>query len=376
MSEFLVQVVQIGPVRKHPGADRLEITDIHGGYPCIIKIGDFKEKDLAVYIPVDAIVPDRAEFKFLAPKDWEPGAPLPERYRRIKAKRLRGVFSMGLVVPMSVLPPGNYQVGDDVREILQIKKWEPEEDPAGAVDQVKEWAKAQAALSWWRKAFTVVFWLRVWWRVAGGRRKVRGVPPPGGQEYTDLEGYRKHKTWFRPGESVVVSEKIHGGNARYAWVKGRFHVGSHHQWKGYPGLGMRLDWWWRAARNCDLKKKMKRYPDLQFCGEVYGPGVQKGFDYGVKQIEFRCFDILNLKTGSYLPWDEFKKVCNEARIPMVPVHYEGPWKYELEELAEGQAFSGNHVREGIVIKSVVEDMSGSRKILKLPGQGYLLKRSE
>ena len=57
MSEGAVQVVRIGPVRKHPNADTLSVTDIHGGYPVIFRTGDYHEGDLAVYVPVDSIVP-------------------------------------------------------------------------------------------------------------------------------------------------------------------------------------------------------------------------------------------------------------------------------------------------------------------------------
>jgi hypothetical protein len=46
MSEFHVTVIQLGKVGKHPNADNLSITSIHGGYPCIINSGDFKEGDV------------------------------------------------------------------------------------------------------------------------------------------------------------------------------------------------------------------------------------------------------------------------------------------------------------------------------------------
>lgn len=33
MTEFHVEVVRIGSIEKHPGADTLSVTNIHGGYP-------------------------------------------------------------------------------------------------------------------------------------------------------------------------------------------------------------------------------------------------------------------------------------------------------------------------------------------------------
>ena len=57
MSEFHVQVVQVGPVTKHPNADSLSCSEVDG-YPVIFRTGDYVEGDRAVYVPVDAIVPD------------------------------------------------------------------------------------------------------------------------------------------------------------------------------------------------------------------------------------------------------------------------------------------------------------------------------
>jgi hypothetical protein len=50
MSEWIVRVVEIGEVVKHPNADSLSITEVEG-YPCIIRTGDFQTGDKAVYIP-------------------------------------------------------------------------------------------------------------------------------------------------------------------------------------------------------------------------------------------------------------------------------------------------------------------------------------
>src|SRR4051812_24887017 len=110
MSEFHVEVVRLGAIEPHPNADSLSITRVHGGYPVIIRTGEFRTGDLAVYVPVDSGGPaDEPRFAFL-------GEP-----RRIKARRLRGVFSMGLLVPAS----DEWAAGADVRAALRITKYEP-----------------------------------------------------------------------------------------------------------------------------------------------------------------------------------------------------------------------------------------------------------
>jgi hypothetical protein len=56
MSELHAPVVRIGKVGKHPNADTLSITQA-GGFPVIFRTGDFKEGDLAVYVPIDSLLP-------------------------------------------------------------------------------------------------------------------------------------------------------------------------------------------------------------------------------------------------------------------------------------------------------------------------------
>ena len=53
--EHTIEVVRLGPVRPHGNADSLDITDVHGGYPCVVKRGSFSEGDLAAYVPIDSI---------------------------------------------------------------------------------------------------------------------------------------------------------------------------------------------------------------------------------------------------------------------------------------------------------------------------------
>lgn len=43
----------------------------------------------------------------------------------VKTIKLRGQVSQGLVLPLAVLPPGDYKIGDDVTEILGVTKYDP-----------------------------------------------------------------------------------------------------------------------------------------------------------------------------------------------------------------------------------------------------------
>lgn len=321
MSEFHVEVVRIGPVLKHENADALEITQVHGGYPCIMKSGSFREGDLAVYVPVDALVQTaRPEFAFLGPRPLE----------RIKAKRLRGVFSMGLLVPA---PPGATE-GDDVREVLGVEKWEP------AIDL------GTAALA---------------------------EPPPEGPPIPvyDLEGLRKLKHLLVEGEEVVITEKIHGCNARFFHDGTRLWAGSRTNWKREEGDAL----WWPVARALESKlQKIDR--SYVVYGEVFGQ-VQD-LKYDQKAAAFRAFDIYDRDEGRYLDEGVFRAVCAWAFIDTVPELYRGPWSESLMSLAEGESTLAAHVREGFVVRPVAErrDPRHGRVVLKMVGEGYLTRKEK
>src|SRR5258707_879624 len=89
--ESSVRIVVLPKIGKHPNADTLDIVQVEGGYPCIFKHGSFQPGDKAVYIPVDSIVPEHPAFAWL------------EGHNRIKARRLRGIFSMGVLIPLKDL---------------------------------------------------------------------------------------------------------------------------------------------------------------------------------------------------------------------------------------------------------------------------------
>jgi len=219
MSEFKVVVVEIQKIGRVPNSDNLSITQVMNAYPCIFRSGEFQPGDKAVYVPVDALVPlidDRWSFLRDAEK--------PKLYAKIKAKKLRGIFSMGILTKADP----SWEVGQNVQELLKIEKWEPPPEFG-----------------------------------TGGENE----PDPGYLPcYTDIEGLRKYKHLLTKGEDVCLTEKTHGANGRFVYRDGRLWCGSHHQIKreDYNNL------WWLAAKQYDLATKLQQAEGIVFYGEVYG----------------------------------------------------------------------------------------------------------
>ncbi|TAL44041.1 MAG: RNA ligase (ATP) [Salinibacterium sp.] len=317
MSEFHVKVVRVGELSKHPNADSLSLTKVHD-YPVIVRTGDYRPGDLAVYVPVDSVVPATETFAFLA------------EHRRIRAKRLRGIFSMGLLVPA----PAGLSEGDDARGVLGIEKYEPPEPLT----------------------------------MGGENERDPGFIPI----YTDIEGLRRWPNALQSGEDVVLTEKIHGANGRFLFHEGRLWVGSHKCIKKPDPTNM----WWRIAAQYDLENKLQRCPGIVVYGEVFG--AVQDLKYGTKngELRFALFDALNVATREYLHYQEFLALARALELPTVPELYSGPWSEDHRCYAEGPSTIADHVREGFVVRPRVERFSeelGGRCVLKLIGEGYMLK---
>lgn len=327
MSEHHIEVVRLGPVIKHDNADTLGITMVHGGYPCIVRLGEFSEGDLAVYIPVDAIVPtDSPRFAFLG-----------EGHGRIRAKRLRGVFSMGLLSK----PEDDMNEGDDVAERWGITKYEPPE-PGMRRGPGGSFVSSSA------------------------------IHPPFTAPVYDLEGLRKFGRVLVEGEPVQVTEKIHGANGRFVFHDGALWCGSRNQWKKEDPE----DLWWKVAAAEGLAEKLANCPDLIVYGEVYGQvqDLKYGVEHGAK---LAVFDAIELKTQRWLDVTELDDLCKSIDLPRVPELYRGPWTPERsDEWAEGQSTLAGHVREGFVVRPLATryDIRAGRVIFKRAGQGYLLRK--
>ena len=208
MTDWNPQVVKIEQIRNHPDADSLDIAVVMGDYPVIVKRGDYKKDDLVGYIPIDSIVPDTDQFYFLCPKAYEkfedeqgvmqqrqlgpkfPVGSVPEKYRIIKAKRIRGTYSQGMLVGYeSCLIRDERPLlleGDSIVDALGLKKWEEEEEEN--LPGLKKSRGANAA-----------------------------APPQGwSMPHYDVDGIRKYVECLQPDEEIVLTEKIHGSNAGFS----------------------------------------------------------------------------------------------------------------------------------------------------------------
>ena len=294
-STHRVEVVRVFP-EPHPNADMLEIIKVWE-YICCVRKGEFAPGDLAAYIPPDSVVPVTEQFAFLG------------EHRRIRVKRLRGIISMGLLIPA----PIGVQEGDDIAGMLGVTHYEP-----------------SLSLS------------------SGGEAE---KPPSGFRPVFDMDSFYRYAHIFEEGELVYVTEKIHGCSARYAWHDGRMYCGSRTEWKKQDEKNL----WWRAlANHPEIAGFCKSYPEnMTLYGEVYGQVQNLKYGTMPGEVRFAAFDLLH--------GNEWINALDARRIgdglPWVPIVDCGPFdKTRLIELADGPSLieGADHIREGIVVKPVQE----------------------
>jgi hypothetical protein len=108
---------------------------------------------------------------------------------------------------------------------------------------------------------------------------------------------------------------------------------------------------------------------LVIYGEIHGPGIQKNFDYGLKEIDFVGFDCsLN---GIYQNVDFTQAFFEALGLKHVEILHDGIWSQEIQDKFVFNNFiTGTKVpHEGVVIKHV----SGDRqKVAKVINPDYLI----
>jgi RNA ligase (TIGR02306 family) len=353
MANFTVPVVRVRQIEPIPGADVIEVALV-GDYRSVTKKGQFAQDDLAIYVPEGAIVPDG-----LLEQIGLLGRLSGSGKNRVKAIRLRGVVSQGLLLDPHEFPDLCLAEDTDCAEALGIVKWTPE------IPQCL--------------------------RLAGN---VQPFDDDRLKLHYDLENIKKFRDVFVPGEPVVMTEKLHGTQLACVLTHDRYFVTS----KGIMGKGAYLkpddpqnagNFYIGIVESSDLPVKVGRYfgltPDRDNVVHVFGEGLGvQDLKYGTGTDRsvgnFRVFDVA--VNRRFLNDDELEDFCEKTGIPRVPVLYRGPFsRIALDVATNGkETLTGAalHIREGTVVKPLVERTHPrlGRVILKSVSDDYLLRKGE
>jgi len=350
-------------VKSIDGADNIELAVV-GGWNAITKKGEYRVEDKVVVATTDAVIPQELSDRMEVTNYLRKG-------QRVRTVKLRGVYSECLLIPFKYLFP-NYiekdvKVGEDLMGQLGIHKYEP------PVKQIQ---------------------------LASGR-KIKYKDNPNFGVYYKFPNLKNVPGMFTREDCVEITRKIHGTNARYGivkksklslwdkvkrlfgneWAGYEYVYGSHNVEKGSDSQGFySTDVWRTIAEKYKIKERLWEFirdskqseigSGIILYGEIYGAGIQKNYEYGLKDMEFVGFDLV--QDGKYDPviWSRLA-IKNCLQLPYVEIVYKGLWSQEIQDRYVFNNFiEGTKVpHEGIVIKHI----SGERnKVAKVINPDYLI----
>jgi len=362
MAELNVPVTKIIDIHKHTNADRLEIAYTNAtSWPVIITKESFEAGDLVVYFPVDSVMPPDLEEIILG------NTKMKLSNGRVRAAKIRQEVSYGIIYPLSKLQNHypkltNINLASDIKNILGVEKYEPPVKPA----------------------------------TRGFERRKGYKDNPDFDKYINMSHIQQHRSPFQENEFVTITEKLHGTSFRAGYLK---------KPKAWHSFFTKYLPWVKAYQFCygsrnvqlqdtirdktvykrivkqfKLKEKMKNFPGITIYGEIVGPGIQKGYTYGLKPGEIDLY-VYDVKQGTSYVSDHRKHyytgILSLKEVPWYGLNRWGSLKDGISEFFENnESFFGKDVvTEGIVLHSIKQINGNTHmKKYKLLNPEYLLNK--
>jgi RNA ligase (TIGR02306 family) len=324
MSIFKVEVVEIFDIAPHPNADRLDIIKFSGmAYQVITVKGNVRRGDLAFYFPIDSVIPEEYVEKFGIGNYYS---------KKLRAAKLRGIFSEGLLIPVGKDFEG--KIGDDYTDYFGVKKYEYP-IPRGMNGDMENHV--------------------------------------GQYRFPSPENIKRYQDVLITGEEVVVSEKIHGTNFTVLVESDEtVRIGSHNYFWKNNDFNQNLVYI-RAYRETEALQKLPI--ETQIFGEIYGvQDIKYGLSNG--KIGIALFAVR--RQGVFLNYHDFISFCQEYCLPNVPILYQGAFSWDIVEKFNGidSILFPACLMEGVIIQPIIERIHPEigRVVLKSISDRYLLRQ--
>ena len=367
----LAHVEQIVDIRPIENADKIEVAQVLGWNVVVSKAENHKVGDKVIYVEIDSKLPDRPEFEFLR-----------DRKFRVKTIKLRGQYSQGLILPMSLLKK-DYPVGADVTKELGITYYVPEDNIRKA-NKVPKSVKYQSMAARHKNLFKrqPFRWLmkREWGRkllfVFFGKKKDSPKSFPTKFAFvhktdeTRIENLPHLLGYPNP---LIVTEKLDGTSSTYILERTRknkfeFWVLSRNirQLKEDQDCYHDYNIYWEMAKKYNIEECLRKYletnPDLDYvCLQGESVGSVQGNPLKLKEDDLYIFNFIDSKHGRISSL-EGKKVVESWGMKWVPIldtNFIMPSDMEeFKQMATAKSVVNPKVlREGIVLRDPTCDLS-------------------
>jgi RNA ligase (TIGR02306 family) len=332
-----IQVIkELSPIN---GADAILCAKVLG-WECVVKKTEFTINDKCVYFEIDSVLPIATWNDHLRKEEG--------KKLRVKTIRLRGQLSQGLALPLSILPQGDYEVGQDVTSIVGVEKYEPVVPahlsgmakgnfPAflHKTDETRLQSEPRVLDEAISKGLVLV-----------GTLKMDG---------TSFTAYRRDADFGVCSRNLDLKETEDNAH-------------------------------WRMARKLKLEEILRSEPkNLCIQGEMAGQGIQ-GNRMGFKEVDLYLFNLYDIDTGKYLGYKELVEFGQKHNIKVVPIIAQKDFGFgetttvsKMLEVASALNYDNGTPAEGIVWRSACEtysDVLKGRMSFKTISSRFLLKYNE
>lgn len=320
----LASIQRVWAVEPIEGADKIELAKVKG-WQCVIKKGDFKRYDLGVYFEIDSFLPIDQRYEFLRASSFRKNDFMGEGFK-IRTMKFKGQLSQGLLLPLSEFPElkeivsaGDAALGQDVTELLGVRKWEFEEKASTGGTMIGKLPPDVPH---------------------SDEIRIQSAPELL-QEFGDREYY--------------ITTKMDGSSHSVSIDENGFHACGHNfEYKDDGKCSF-----WALVHRDGIQEKMQKYFDehglktFTIQGELCAPGIQKN-PLKLQKPEWYVFTVR--VNGERVGLKQTQEICSELQLNMVPVEEVGTnlgEKYPTVEAmlarADGEYPNGGR-KEGIVVR--------------------------
>ena len=373
MSErALAHVEQIVDIQPIPNADKIEVATVLGWRVVISKTDNFKVGDKVVYIEIDSKVPDRPEFEFLR-----------DRKFRVRTIRLRGQYSQGLILPMSILGNKNYEVGTDVTKELGVTYYIPEDNIRKA-EKVPKSVKYQSMAARHKNLFKKkpFRWLmkREWGRMVlfffFGKKKDKPKAFPTKFEFVHKTDETRIEAmpWLLGYEKpLIVTEKLDGTSSTYILERTKrnkfeFWVTSRNVRQLNEDQGCYHDYniYWAMAKKYNIEQHLREYleshpNETYVCIQGESVGHVQGNPLKLDEDDLYVFNFINSSVGrvSSIAGKRLIESWGMKWVPILDTNFIMPKDMEeFKVMATAKSVvNPNVLREGIVLRDPTCNLS-------------------
>ena len=383
----LMYAVKVNAITTIEGADKIELAHVMD-YTVVVKKGEYKPDDLALYVEIDSLLPDglpsvlKNELEELKEKiKTDPDCNVDEatarietiksmsrypyfeflRDKKFKIKSMKlgkfGVISQGILFKPSDLGITEINVGQDFTSQFNVTEIVLDEEEAGITINNK------------KDNFIVKYMMRyAWFRNWRKRKNIQEVWDSTFPSKSDEENvqkiFSKMKVKYN-NEEWIATEKLEGQNITIYSEEIKNIFGKKSKRIGVCSRTRELNpkgnnkAFWDTVKRLRFDEKVKKIPGEWFIrGEHLGPGIQ-GNIYKLPRTEIRIFDMYKKVNGQWqkLGWDAMQSIAEIYDIPLVPLldeHYKLPETAQdmLKESDKPTCFGNNlkHKREGFVLR--------------------------